>query len=173
MPESFNPYHRWLGISPKDQPPNHYRLLGIDPFEGEPNVIESAADRQMAHLRTFQTGKHSSESQQLLNEIAAAKVTLLSPQKKAAYDQSLRARLAGSKPAAPRNRPAGRDDSDIPDFGVRTLLDQKTALAAPGSCGVHRHGVDRPDRLDLSAGRFRHGAASRRSRQLAAEDRDG
>ncbi len=28
MPDSFDPYHRWLGISPKDQPPNRYRLLG-------------------------------------------------------------------------------------------------------------------------------------------------
>lgn len=23
----FDPYHKWLGIPPKDQPPNHYRLL--------------------------------------------------------------------------------------------------------------------------------------------------
>ena len=33
MNQPFDPYHQWLGISPKDQPPNHYRLLGIDVFD--------------------------------------------------------------------------------------------------------------------------------------------
>lgn len=46
MADSFDPYHKWLGISPKDQPPNHYRLLGIELFEGVPDVIESAADQR-------------------------------------------------------------------------------------------------------------------------------
>jgi hypothetical protein len=32
MAEAFDAYYQWLGISPKDQPPNHYRLLGIDVF---------------------------------------------------------------------------------------------------------------------------------------------
>jgi hypothetical protein len=29
----FDPYRKWLGIAPADQPPNHYRLLGLDLFE--------------------------------------------------------------------------------------------------------------------------------------------
>jgi hypothetical protein len=85
----FDPYYQWLAIPPKDQPPNHYRLLGIVLFEGNPQVIENAADRQMAHLRTFQTGQHSALAQNLLNEVAAAKVCLLNLAKKAAYDQHL------------------------------------------------------------------------------------
>jgi len=60
--ESFDPYHNWPGIPPKDQPPNHYRLLGIDPFEGKSNVIEAAADRQMPHVRTYASGKRSALS---------------------------------------------------------------------------------------------------------------
>jgi len=94
MSGSFDPYHKWLGISPKDQPPNHYRLLAIDLFESDPDVISSAADQRMAHVRAFQTGKHSSLSQEILNEIAAARVCLLSPEKRADYDRQLRARLA-------------------------------------------------------------------------------
>jgi hypothetical protein len=35
-----------LGSRPKDQPPNHYRLLGLEAFESDPEVIESAADQQ-------------------------------------------------------------------------------------------------------------------------------
>lgn len=91
MAESFDPYLQWLGIRDPQRPPNHYRLLGVDPFESDPDVLIHAADRQMAHVRTFQTGRHSAESQNLLNELAAAKVCLLNPQKKAEYDTRLRA----------------------------------------------------------------------------------
>ncbi len=44
--ESFDPYHRWLGIPAKHQPPDHYRLLGIEQFEPDAEVIRDAADRQ-------------------------------------------------------------------------------------------------------------------------------
>ena len=53
--EAFDPYHVWLGIPPEEQPPNHYRLLGVALFEGQADVIDTAADRQMGHLRTFQS----------------------------------------------------------------------------------------------------------------------
>ncbi len=94
---------------------HHYRLLALEPLESDPNVIESAADRQMGHLRTFQTGKHADLSQRLLNEVAAAKICLLNPAKKAAYDTELRqrwpihafAQAAGRR--GPRSRP-GRAD---------------------------------------------------------------
>lgn len=114
MAGSFDPYHKWLGISPKDQPPNHYRLLGIELFEADPDVIESAADQRMAHVRTFQAGQNSAESQRLLNELSAAKLCLLDPQKKTAYDGDLRRKLkpasafpVGGAPvvAAPTSRP--------------------------------------------------------------------
>ncbi len=82
MSEKFDPYHQWLGIPASEQPPHHYRLLGIPAFEESPTVIENAADQRMAHLRTFQTGKHAAESQRLLNEVAAARVCLLNAEKK-------------------------------------------------------------------------------------------
>ncbi|MDD3468923.1 MAG: hypothetical protein PHE53_02945 [Thermoguttaceae bacterium] len=58
-------------------------------FESNLDVIATAADRQMLLLRTFQTGKHSADSQRLLNEVAAARVCLLNPVKRDAYDQQL------------------------------------------------------------------------------------
>ena len=91
---SFDPYYKWLGIPPAEQPANHYRLLGINLFEDHPDVIESAADQRMVHLRPFQTGQHAAASQKLLNEVSGAKLCLLKPEKKAAYDARLRARLA-------------------------------------------------------------------------------
>lgn len=81
MSEKFDPYHEWLGIPASEQPPHHYRLLGIPVFEESPTVVENAADQRMAHLRTFQTGRHGAESQRLLNEVAAARICLLNLQK--------------------------------------------------------------------------------------------
>ena len=99
MSDPFDPYHHWLGISPKKQPPNHYSLLGLDAFESNPDVIENAADQRMAHLRTFQSGKRGELSQQLLNEVSAARICLLDQAKKAAYDKQLRGEVeaAGGK----------------------------------------------------------------------------
>lgn len=73
--DAFDPYYEWLGIPPKDQPPNAYRLLGLELFESNPKVIETAAEQRMLLLRTRQSGKHSHESQRLLNEIIAAHVS--------------------------------------------------------------------------------------------------
>ncbi len=86
---AFDPYYQWLGIRDVERPPNHYRLLGLDPFEEDLQVISVAADRQMAHLRTFQNGPHAGASQQLLNEVALARVCLLDAERKRAYDQQL------------------------------------------------------------------------------------
>ena len=97
----FDPYHEWLGIPASEQPPHHYRLLAIPVFEESPAVIENAADQRMAHLRTFQTGQHSALSQKLLNEVATAKVCLLNPEKKTAYDQSLRPEASGQQRDGP------------------------------------------------------------------------
>jgi hypothetical protein len=99
MSEPFDPYRKWLGIPPKDSAgggPNHYRLLGIAPFESDPDVIENAATRQMAHVRTFKTGRHSALSQKILNELSAAKLCLLSPEQKQVYDAQLRVQLAAA-----------------------------------------------------------------------------
>lgn len=107
----FDPYHKWLGIPPKDQPPNHYRLLAIELFESDADVIESAADQRMAHVRTFQTGQNSAVSQRILNELSAAKLSLLTPQKKADYDRHLREKMKAADSGVHATGPgAGRDD---------------------------------------------------------------
>lgn len=100
MAEGFDPYLQWLGIRDPQRPLNHYRLLGIELFESDPDVISNAADRQMAHVRTFQAGRRSAESQRVLNELAGAKVCLLNPSKKEPYDAQLRAELGSTGPVA-------------------------------------------------------------------------
>ena len=91
--DQFDPYHKWLGIPRSEQPANHYRLLGITLFESDPDVIEAAADRQMTYVSQCATGTHSKVSQQLLNELSAARVCLLVVARKQAYDAALRVKL--------------------------------------------------------------------------------
>lgn len=90
MADDFDPYYTWLGIPPDEQPATHYRLLGVRLFEPNLDVISNAADQRMAFLRTFQVGKRSALSQRLLNEMAAAKVSLLDSDRRRAYDEKLR-----------------------------------------------------------------------------------
>src|SRR5215467_7103710 len=90
MSASFDPYHKWLGIPAAEQPPNCYRLLGVRDFEDDPDVIETATDQRMKHVRTFQNGPHGLLSKKLLNEIVQARRRLLDPDEKAEYDAQLR-----------------------------------------------------------------------------------
>jgi hypothetical protein len=91
--KTVDPYYEWLGIPPKDQPPNHYRLLGLELFEENRNVIDAAANRQMSFIKEYQAGADSALSQKLLNQLSAARICLLSPATKAAYEEQLRAKL--------------------------------------------------------------------------------
>lgn len=117
MADAFDPYYEWLGIPAKDQPPHHYRLLGLDPLESNGDVIARAADRQMAFVRTFQSGRSAAASQRLLNELSAARSCLLDVARKAEYDAELSARLP------PANvPPEPRLDGAV--FGEYLLLDQ-------------------------------------------------
>ncbi|MGE3778716.1 MAG: LamG-like jellyroll fold domain-containing protein, partial [Pirellulaceae bacterium] len=90
MPDAFDPLHTWLGISPDEQPADHYRLLGLKRFETNREVISHAADQRMAHVRSFQQGRHAAQSQQVLNDLAKAAGCLLNPRRKAMYDTHLR-----------------------------------------------------------------------------------
>ncbi|MEK6233957.1 MAG: hypothetical protein N2C14_04535, partial [Planctomycetales bacterium] len=101
MTDAFDPHYEWLGIRPEERPITHYRLLGIANQEDNLNVIQEAADRQMAHLKSHQAGKYSKQSQQLLNEVAKACQTLLQPESKKAYDQQLKSSSAKPAPSKP------------------------------------------------------------------------
>ena len=63
-------------------------------------------------------------TQRLLNEVAAARVSLLDPKKRAEYDQQLRAKLAAAAPA-PTAQPAGQPAK--PPFPLRRVAAQADA----------------------------------------------
>ncbi len=139
MPETFDPYYVWLGIAPQETAgggPNFYRLLGVPLLESNPRVIDNAADRQMAHLRTLQTGPKAVLAQRLLNEVAAARVTLLDPPRKGAYDRQLQARgaapvaISGAGEARPATAIAGQA---APQSSSRRLSDRTISFLAAGA----------------------------------------
>ena len=149
MAESFDAYHEWLGIAPKDQPPNHYQLLGIDLYESNANVIDNAANRQMAHLRTFQTGGRSTLCQQLLNEVRAARVLLFDEPNRAIYDAELKQKY-GNKPNGPQPRVVRAlplSPTSAPPVARGVPMDAATAQPAPATPQIesgpddvsHRH----------------------------------
>ncbi|MBM80272.1 MAG: hypothetical protein CMJ78_06715 [Planctomycetaceae bacterium] len=129
----FDAYHKWLGIPPSQQPPTHYRLLGVDLFESDAEVIDVAANQRMSYLQDVAAGLHVELSQKLLNEISSARRCLLNADEKAAYDEKLRAEIDAAseasdaapspfdfsespeltpEPKATRKKPAKSDDSE-------------------------------------------------------------
>jgi hypothetical protein len=129
--KKIDPYYEWLGIPPKHQPPDHYRLLGLELFEDDRNVIATAADRQMTFIKTYQTGPPEAEelSQRLLNELAAARICLLNPEKKEAYDRGLRAELERKQAEAAiseTQRSPGDDSSSQNQTSAKTVPVRRT-----------------------------------------------
>jgi pSer/pThr/pTyr-binding forkhead associated (FHA) protein len=96
----YDAFYVWLGIPPEEQPPNHYRLLGIPVFESNPEVIRNAADRQAIFVKRLGVNQFEEIGQGILNEIMNAKLCLLKSDKKMQYDvelkQSIQKRAASS-----------------------------------------------------------------------------
>ncbi|MBI1313870.1 hypothetical protein GC176_21465 [bacterium] len=101
MSDTFDPYHKWLGIPRDEQPPNHYRLLGIAAFESDADVIDAAANQRMAYLQDMAVGPQVVHSQRLLNEISTARRCLLNTDAKATYDAQLRQHQVAQQPGSP------------------------------------------------------------------------
>jgi hypothetical protein len=108
--DDFDPYLAWLDIKPAEHPVDHYRLLGVDRFESDAELIQQAADSRMSHVRNFQTGPRGRFTQRLLNDLAAAKICLLNPSTKATYDAVLQGQATAAKNATPVPPPVQESD---------------------------------------------------------------
>lgn len=140
----FDPYYKWLGIPESEQPPNHYRLLGLELFEEDPEVITAAADRQMGHVKAFATGPYAAHSQLLLNELSKARVCLLNPNLKPIYDQQLvkvrsqrlkaiSAAAADARPAAPTPQPTPNSEPLVSSKPSDSTMALETLVTAPSN----------------------------------------
>jgi len=127
--DTFNPYEKWLGIPPDEQPADYYRLLVIERFESDIATIARAADARMVHIRTFQTGPRGALTQKLLNEISAARICLTDDESRDQYDRQLRGEpVEVNVDVAP---PTPTVDPMAP-MGTVTSVDPMAPLAIPG-----------------------------------------
>ncbi len=141
----FDPYYEWLGIPPKDQPPHHYRLLGVELYEDHLTAIDAAANRIMAYLQELSNGDNGALAQQLLNEVSTARVCLLNKKRKAAYDQTLKTKLSNKKqkkkpatakipPPLPTATPLeAEEEAPFPAIGTTGIPQISTEDSRPGT----------------------------------------
>ena len=86
----FDPLHKGLGIPPREQPPDHYRLLGLKRFESDSEVIDFAADKHLSYLHRFDNGKYAEQAAEVANRVSVSRLFLIDPNKRARYDAQLR-----------------------------------------------------------------------------------
>jgi serine/threonine protein kinase len=120
----FDPYYKWLGIPVEQRPPNLYQLVGVQLFEKDFEVISTACDQRMTHLRTFAHSPQRDFAEQLLNEVSAARVTLLNPRLKAGYDSNLRAKYPPPGQSGIASREDTRKLSPGDQFDEFTLIER-------------------------------------------------
>jgi predicted aspartyl protease len=123
MSDDFDPYQKWLGIPPQEQPPNYYRLLTLKPLEANLEVIDNTSAKLTAYLEARSNGKNAAHAERLLEEVAAARACLLSPESKAVYDSTLQGRAA----------PAPHDDMSFLDGISYTNPPVTAAKSAPSA----------------------------------------
>ncbi|MCE9557258.1 MAG: LamG domain-containing protein [Planctomycetes bacterium] len=158
MNDTFDPYYKWLGIKPKDQPPNHYRLLGVELFESDVDVIENAADQRMRHMRSLQAGANADASQRILNEVAAARVCLTDPIKRAEYDRSLQTVRAVEPPSSPPKAPPAMGTAAPP---IATVAPPKAGIEAIRPVAVADRPIVPDPRIPVRQAPTRHRSASK------------
>lgn len=149
MPD-FDPYHKWLGISPQHQPPNHYRLLSLDLYESDPDVIDAAVDRIAAFLQDVATGPQAKESQKLLNEIAGARLCLLDRSQKAIYDGKLKTELAQAIWPPEGENVAPPPPPVAPAFAIDTTSTAAAKRPAVRKSSPSRHAISTAPKTDAS-----------------------
>ena len=80
-------YKEWLGIPEGPRPPDHYQLLRLVQFEDAVDKIRANYKKLNAHVRKYATGQYSTQSQELLNELARAMLCLTDVERKREYDE--------------------------------------------------------------------------------------
>lgn len=93
MSEDFDPYLEWFGIEPSDHPVDFYKLIGMEPMEDDVALLDSTIQSHMERLHSLQSGARGKYTQDILNELAQARLVFSDPEHKQDYDDELE--LAG------------------------------------------------------------------------------
>lgn len=85
----------WLGLPPGDWPPDHYRLLGLEPGESDCARIEQQVHDRLEAVRCYQL-LHPELVTEAMNRLAQAYVCLTDPEARRAYDAARLGRPTGN-----------------------------------------------------------------------------
>jgi hypothetical protein len=122
-------YSQWLRIPPDvSRPPNHYALLGLPTFCADAKAIEEAADRQLERLDRHALHpdlERRARCQRMMDEVAQARLTVIHPQRRAAYDRWL---IANGVAALPTRSDASEATEDSTDADTPTAAPQAIAI---------------------------------------------
>jgi hypothetical protein len=108
----------WFGLPRGDWPPDHYRLLGLDPGEGDAELIEQRVHQRLDEVRRYQM-MHPEPATEAMNRLAQAFVCLMEPATKRAYDTEVLGLTPPPAPVSPQARTA--------DTGVHRQLPGEAA----------------------------------------------
>jgi hypothetical protein len=78
----------WLGLPAGSWPPDHYRLLGLEPCESDTALIEQRVQQRLESVRGYQM-MHPDQATEAMNRLAQAYVCLTEPATKKQYDAVL------------------------------------------------------------------------------------
>jgi hypothetical protein len=78
----------WLQLPANSWPPDHYRLLGLEPGEGDLALIEQRVNQRLDAVRPYQM-MHPEQATEVMNRLAQAFICLTEPAAKRSYDEQL------------------------------------------------------------------------------------
>ncbi len=102
-PAGFDPYRAWLNVREVHRPLTAYQLLGLKPLEDDVQAIRAAAGIQRMALQAHRFEAAQEVWEQIQSELEEAIAILLDPDRKTAYDVTLR--LQDAPEIAPQGSP--------------------------------------------------------------------
>jgi len=132
-------YTKWLDVPPGPRPPDYYTLLGIELFCDDLDAIEQATRRQLTRLDSvaLHPDRKTREAvQNMMNEVARARVDLVNPNRRPDYDRQLAQQLGVVAPGEPEPQPVELEETaPQPQPAVEEVVD----LAAQFETVVWKH----------------------------------
>ena len=89
MARQVDVYREWLNIKEPNRPLDYYQLLRVPRFCDDVARIRDNYRKMNAHVRKFASGDYARQSQELLNELARAMLSLTDATRKREYDAVL------------------------------------------------------------------------------------
>lgn len=107
-------YQKYLGVAGRQDPPDHYTLLGIQPLESDPDTIRAALKRRLDLLETKKDDENADEILRLEKELNEAVKCLTSEGARDSYERGVTGESA-PKPAFPgTDEDGGSETSPAP-----------------------------------------------------------